>query len=112
MNYINYKKNTLNKLKVSDINMPIPNLKNENKTQVISEWLIQWLDSVDFNNYLLPTKAEFAYSLGVSLGTVQNVFKILEDKGYIVDGCFYVQSPARRKIHEQVQEEINNKTGT
>ena len=84
MNYINYKKNTLNKLKVSDINMPIPNLKNENKTQVISEWLIQWLDSVDFNNYLLPTKAEFAYSLGVSLGTVQNVFKILEDKGYIL----------------------------
>ena len=35
MNYINYKKNTLNKLKVSDINMPIPNLKNENKTLII-----------------------------------------------------------------------------
>ena len=32
MNYIKYKKNTLNKLKVSNINMPIPNLKNKNKT--------------------------------------------------------------------------------
>ena len=45
-------------------------------------------------------------------GTASKARQELEDKGYIVDGCFYVQSPARRKIHEQVQEEINSKTGT
>lgn len=45
-------------------------------------------------------------------GTASKARQELEDKGYIVDGCFYVQSPARRKIHEQVQEEINEKTGT
>ena len=32
---------------------------------------------------LLPTKADLAYYLGVSLGTIQNVLKILEDKEYI-----------------------------
>lgn len=83
MNYINYKKNELIKLKVSDIELSFPNLKNTNKAQAISEWLIEWLKSNQLDGALLPTKAEFAYSLGVSLGTIQNVFKILEDKNYI-----------------------------
>ncbi len=84
MNYVNYKKNELKKLKVSDINLKYPDLKNLNKAQTIANWLITWIDANNFENSLLPTKAEFAYSLGVSLGTIQNVFKILEDKGYIL----------------------------
>ena len=83
MKYINYKKNELDKIKVSDIDLPCPDLKNTNKSVVISDWLISWLNNHEFENVLLPTKAEFAYSLGVSLGTIQNVYKILEDKGYI-----------------------------
>lgn len=83
MNYINYKKNELIKLKISDIGENLPDLKNVNKAKVISEWLMNWLDSVNLTNHLLPTKEEFAYTLGVSLGTIQNVFKILEDKEYI-----------------------------
>lgn len=83
MNYINYKKDNLRKLKVSDINIALPELKNVNKAETISQWLMNWIDSVDESNSLLPTKAEFAYSLGVSLGTIQNVFKILEHNNYI-----------------------------
>ncbi len=83
MNYINYKKNELRKILISDIDIECPNLKNTNKSQVIADWICSWLDRQNLVNCLLPTKAEFAYSLGVSLGTIQNVFKILEDKGYI-----------------------------
>ena len=83
MNYTSYKKNELIKLKFSDIDLPVPDLKNTNKSQVIADWLMMWLDSKNLDGYLLPSKAEFAYSLGVSLGTVQNVFKILETKNYI-----------------------------
>ena len=32
---------------------------------------------------MLPTKAELAYALGVSLGTIQNVLRMLEDNDYI-----------------------------
>lgn len=83
MNYTSYKKNELIKLKLSDIDLPLPDLKNTNKSQVIADWLMIWLDSKNLDGYLLPSKAEFAYSFGVSLGTVQNVFKILETKNYI-----------------------------
>jgi len=88
MNYVNYKKNELRKLTVSDIDLALPNLKNTNKSEEISKWIMKWIDTdlkkgqIEIGN-LLPTKAEFAYSLGVSLGTIQNTFKILEDKNYI-----------------------------
>ena len=80
---MNCQKNKLAKLTVSDINRPLPVLQNTVKTEAIANWLMGWLDSNDLEGSLLPTKAEFAYHLGVSLGTVQNVFKILENKHYI-----------------------------
>lgn len=84
MNYIKCTKNKLKKLLVSDINSPLPNLKNVAKTDAIVAWLKAWIETSRLDGYLLPTKAEFAYSLGVSLGTVQNVFKILENQNYII----------------------------
>ncbi len=84
MDYVYYKKNELKKIKVSDINISCPDLRNTNKAQTIADWLSTWIDENDISDTLLPTKAEFAYALGVSLGTVQNVFKILEDRGYIL----------------------------
>ena len=80
---MNCQKNKLAKLTVSDINRPLPVLQNTVKTEAIANWLMGWLDSNDLEGSLLPTKAEFAYHFGVSLGTVQNVFKILENKHYI-----------------------------
>ena len=52
MNYTSYKKNELIKLKFSDINLPVPDLKNTNKSQVIADWLIMWLDSKNLDGYL------------------------------------------------------------
>ena len=83
MNHTNCSNNKLTKLSVSDITSPLPNLKNTIKTDTIANWLISWLESNNIEGALLPTKAEFAYALGVSLGTIQNVFKILENKNYI-----------------------------
>lgn len=80
---MNCQKNKLTKLTVSDINRPLPDLQNTVKTEAIANWLMSWLDLNELEGSLLPTKAEFAYHLGVSLGTVQNVFKILENKHYI-----------------------------
>ncbi|MBQ7125776.1 GntR family transcriptional regulator [bacterium] len=60
----------------------------ENKADKISKWLISWI-AISLGNKtiqpldLLPTKAEFAFHLGVSLGTMQNVFRFVEDAGYI-----------------------------
>ena len=54
----------------------------------ISKWLTKAIDS-GFkakkikNGQLLPSKAEFAYRLGVSIGTVQNALKYCEDCGCI-----------------------------
>lgn len=43
-------------------------------------------------------------------GTASKARQELEDKGYIIDGQFYVQSTTRRRIHQEVQEEINRMT--
>ncbi|MCR5266817.1 MAG: GntR family transcriptional regulator [Cyanobacteria bacterium RUI128] len=88
MTYINYKKNDLVRINIDSLKVSLPNLKNVNKTQTVAEWLMKMIDEGISNNkiaagYLLPAKAELAYALGVSLGTVQNVLRMLEDNGYI-----------------------------
>ena len=60
----------------------------ENKVNKLSKWLIAWivfsLQNGKVQPYdLLPSKAEFASHIGVSLGTMQNVFRFVEDAGYI-----------------------------
>lgn len=88
MKYVTYKKNELRHLKVSDMNMSVPNLQNSNKTETIANLIMKSIDTALKTNIvkigdLLPTKSDLAYYLGVSLGTIQNVLKILEDKEYI-----------------------------
>ncbi|MCM1266037.1 MAG: GntR family transcriptional regulator [Candidatus Gastranaerophilales bacterium] len=88
MKYVNYKKNDLKHIQISELKVSLPDLKNTNKTETISNWLMNWIDNAIETEkitagYLLPTKAELAYALGVSLGTIQNVLRMIEDKGYI-----------------------------
>lgn len=88
MKYINYKKNELERINIELFKVSLPDLKNVNKTEVISDWLMETIDDgikdkLFTAGQLLPTKAELAYALGVSLGTIQNVLRILEDKDYI-----------------------------
>ena len=83
-------KNNLKKLSMKDISAEFPNLKNifESKAMVIAKWLIDWIEA-DFKvgkikeTDLLPQKADLAYHLGVSIGTMQNSFRYVEDKGYV-----------------------------
>ena len=63
-------------------------LPNENKVDKISAWLEKWIKTalksgkIKYNDYL-PPKGDFAFHIGVSLGTMQNVYRTLEDKGLI-----------------------------
>lgn len=83
-------KSKLRKLKMKDVSLPLPDLKNifESKAIVISNWLIDWIETdVKAGKIketdLIPQKSEFAYHLGVSIGTMQNAFRYAEDKGYV-----------------------------
>ena len=60
----------------------------ENKTNKLIKWLIEWLE-VSLQKGLikphdfLPSKTDLAFHIGVSLGTVQNVYRAVEDYGLI-----------------------------
>lgn len=61
---------------------------DENKVKKITDWLINWiilsLECGKIKPYdFLPSKADLACHIGVSQGTMQNVFRQVEDKGYI-----------------------------
>lgn len=47
----------------------------------------------------------------MSKGTATKARQELEKKGYIDNGCFYVESLTKRKLCEQVQQEIKQMTG-
>lgn len=89
-NFMFPKKSDLTKIKISDITVELPDLKNcdESKSIVIGKWLSEWIKSdlasgkVQVNN-IIPSKSEFAYLLGVSVGTMQNAFRYLEDLGFV-----------------------------
>lgn len=88
--FILHKKSDLKQIKISDITYPTPDLKNItiSKASAIGNWLGEWISnglaagSLEQNS-LLPSKADFAYFLGVSIGTMQNAFRIAEDSGYL-----------------------------
>ena len=85
--YVLPQKSSLKQIKVSDIEIDLPDLKNisESKAIAIAKWMINWIDS-DVNvkpNFLLPSKPDLAYLLGVSIGTIQNSLRYIEDLGYV-----------------------------
>ncbi len=89
-NYISPNKNELTQINVSDIDFPLPDLKNitEPKTAVIAKWIVKWIEDglntgkIKFN-YVLPHKPDLAYLLGVSIGTIQTAYRRVEDLGYL-----------------------------
>lgn len=89
-NYLFPQKSTLTKISIDEINCELPDLKSstESKSVTIGKWLGQWIEQslsqgkIKVDN-VLPSKPEFAYLLGVSIGTMQNAFRYLEDLGYV-----------------------------
>lgn len=88
--YIYPKKSELKTIKISEISVTLPDLKNspEPKAVIISDWLACWIENdlksgkIQLRN-IIPSKSEFAYLLGVSVGTMQTAFRRLEDMGYV-----------------------------
>ena len=83
-------KNNLERADINIIATDLPDLKNikESKAVAIGKWLAGRLKaclkdgSISVNN-LLPSKAEFAYTLGDSIGTMQNALRYIEDLGIV-----------------------------
>lgn len=80
----------LKRIDINELPKEIPNFKNsfESKDSIIKNWLTNWILSAFKNgkikeNTLLPKKADLAYYLGVSVGTVQNAIRSVEDSGLL-----------------------------
>ena len=63
-------------------------LPGENKVNKIADWLTNWikakLASGEVKPYdMLPSKGDLAFHIGVSQGTIQNVFRYVEDCGLV-----------------------------
>ena len=87
MKYTLPQKSSLEQLKINDINDSLPDLKNikESKAVTIGKWLTNVIktNKAIKPNVLLPTKPDLAYLLGVSIGTIQNALRYIEDLGFV-----------------------------
>ena len=88
--YIFPKKSSFTAIDISQVDIKLPELKDisESKSVVIGKWLMKYIEhglknnKIEVNN-IMPSKADFAYKLGVSIGTMQNAFRYIEDLGYV-----------------------------
>lgn len=78
------------KISVSELPREIPDFTStfESKDSIIKKWIINWIKSaVETKNIkendILPKKSEISDYLGVSVGTVQNAIRYVEDEGYL-----------------------------
>lgn len=86
----NVSKSTLTRIEISQLPKEIPDFQAPGATKdtLIAEWLRNWIvDSVKAGNlsecHLLPKKGDIATYLGVSVGTVQNAIRYIEDEGHV-----------------------------
>ena len=78
------------RISVSELPSEIPDFSSsyEPKDSVIKKWLINWIKSAISNSKIkssdiMPKKSEISEYLGVSVGTVQNAIRYVEDEGYL-----------------------------
>lgn len=88
--YTKLEKSELKRIEINELPKEIPNFKNtfETKDSIVKKWLSDWIISAFKNgkikeNSLLPKKADLAYYLGVSVGTIQNAIRSVEDSGLL-----------------------------
>lgn len=86
----NVSKSTLTRIEVSQLPREIPDFQAPGATKdtLIAEWLKDWITTslkkgTVTENHLLPRKNEIAAYLGVSVGTVQNAIRYIEDEGHV-----------------------------
>ncbi len=78
------------KIMINELPSEIPDFLStyEPKDSIIKKWIIDWiLSSISKNkikeNDILPNKSEISKHLGVSIGTVQNAIRYVEDSGFV-----------------------------
>lgn len=78
------------KIDINELPTEIPDFTStfEPKDSIIKKWIINWiLSAVSKNsikeNDILPKKSEISEYLGVSVGTVQNAIRYVEDEGFL-----------------------------
>ncbi len=78
------------KIAINEFPSEVPDFKStfEPKDSIIKKWIINWiLSSIEKKtikeNDILPKKTEISEYLGVSVGTVQNAIRYVEDEGFL-----------------------------
>ncbi len=78
------------KIDINELPKEIPDFLSsyEPKESLIKKWIINWILSSVKNkkikeNDILPKKSEISEYLGVSVGTVQNAIRYVEDEGFL-----------------------------
>lgn len=86
----NVSKAALVRVEVSQLPREIPDFQAPGATKdtLIAEWLKNWIvaslqNQTVTENHLMPKKADIAGYLGVSVGTVQNAIRYIEDEGHV-----------------------------
>lgn len=86
----NISKAALVRIDVGQLPREIPDFQAPGATKdtLIADWLKSWIadaleKGVVSENHLLPRKSEIAAHLGVSIGTVQNAIRYIEDEGCV-----------------------------
>jgi len=86
----NIEKSKLSRIDVSQLPKKLPEFKNSKLTKdiLISKWLMNWIKTDVKNNklkphQLLPKKEDIAAYLGISIGTIQNAIRYVEDAGLV-----------------------------
>lgn len=84
------RKNKLKQINIIELSENLPDLKNieVSKAAAIAKWLSSFIEKgltsgKIKSGYLLPSKPDLAFLLGVSVGTIQNALRIVEDIGYL-----------------------------
>lgn len=88
--YFTIEKANLRRINIHELPKQMPNFENsfESKDILIQKWLTNWIVNAFKTkqirtNELLPQKETIASHLGVSIGTVQNAIRYVEDNGYL-----------------------------
>lgn len=86
----NVSKAGLLRVEISQLPREIPDFQAPGATKdtLIAEWLRNWIvgslkTGTVTEKHLLPKKSEIATYLGVSVGTVQNAIRYIEDEGHV-----------------------------
>ena len=86
----NISKSTCSRIEVSQLPKEIPDFHAPGATKdtLIAEWLRNWIiagvkDGSLTETHLIPKKGDIATYLGVSVGTVQNAIRYIEDEGHV-----------------------------